>query len=102
MKLRAATCVRVFVPVTEAALAAMLAGQADAAEADPVLAAILRIVRADNPLGDFGLYSGVAEMAPGWESFRPAAGARPALGAAGETALSPTAILTIHAACAPG
>lgn len=100
-RLRDATLVRIHVPVAPATLAAMLAGDGEAAERDETLAAILAVIRDGNPLGDFGLYGGVVEIAPGWESFRSGADARPTLGAAGESSLSPTVILTTYAPCAP-
>ncbi|WP_260926265.1 hypothetical protein [Novosphingobium sp. 9] len=99
MKTREAVRLKVHVPVAPETLAAMLAGDAEAAERDAVLAAMFAIVRADNPLGHFDLYSGVVELSPGWESFRPGASATPTLGISGETALSPTVALVIHAAC---
>lgn len=101
MKTREITLVRIHVPVAEETLGAMLAGDGAAAERDPVLAQVFGVIRQDNPLGDFGLYTDVAEIAIGWESFRPAAHARPALGEAGKASLSPTVILSLHAPCAP-
>lgn len=101
MNTRAITLVRIHVPVAARTLAAMLAGDGEAGERDPVLGRILAVIREDNPLGDFGLYTGVAEIGLGWESFRPAADARPTLGKAGEASLSPTVIVTVHAPCPP-
>lgn len=94
---RRATVVQVHCPVAPETLAAMLSGDGEALERDPVSAAILGIIRADNALGDFGLYHGVAEIGLGWESFTPSAHAAPALGAAGTTALSPTVVLKTYA-----
>lgn len=88
---------KIHCPVSPETLAKVLAGDGEAFEADPALAPILAEIRADNPLGDFGIYDGVIEIAAGWESFRPSAKARPTLGAAGARALSPTAILTVYA-----
>lgn len=85
---------RVYCPVAASTLTRLIAG--GNGEDDPVLSAILAIVRDDNPLGDFGLYRGVVELHPGWESFEPTAGATPTLGTAGKRSLSPTVILTIH------
>ncbi|MGO4169363.1 hypothetical protein [Novosphingobium sp. PhB55] len=99
MNLREALLVRIHVPVSPETFRAMLAGDVAAGERDPVLAAILAVVRADNPLGDFGLYKGVAEIGLGWESFQPGPDARPALGEAAMTSLSPTVILSLHAPC---
>ena len=101
MKTRDATLVRIHVPVAAETLAAMLAGDGAVAERDPVLAAVLAVIRDDNPLGDFGLYKGVFELSPGWESFQPGADAKPTLGAAGQMTLSPTAVVAVHAPCSP-
>lgn len=94
---RLAVAVKIHCPVSAATLAAMLAGDASAVERDETAAAILAIIRADNPLGDFALYGGVVEIAPGWESFTPGAAATPTLGNAGNAALSPTVVLTTYA-----
>jgi hypothetical protein len=94
---RDALAVKVHCPVTPETLAALLAGKPDALEADPAAGAILAIMRGANPLGDFGPYQEVVEIAQGWEGFRPTEAARPALGEAGKTALSPTVILTTYA-----
>ena len=94
--LRKVRRLRVYCPVSAATLSALIAGDSAAAERDPALAAMLAIVRADNPLGDFGLYRGVFELSAGWEGFEPTGDATPTLGAAGERSLSPTAILTVH------
>lgn len=75
----------------------MLAGDARALESDPAAAALLTVIRSDNALGDFGLYHGVCEIGIGWESFSPSPDAAPTLGTAGETAMSPTVILTTYA-----
>lgn len=99
--LRDAIMVRIHVPVRAETLAAMLAGEGGAAEHDPVLATMLGLIRDGGVLGDFGLYTGVIEIAPGWESFRSGPDAAPTLGTAGEASLSPTVILTTYAACAP-
>ncbi|SFF78137.1 hypothetical protein SAMN05518801_101478 [Novosphingobium sp. CF614] len=63
MRTREITLVRVHVPVAEQTLAAMLAGDGQAGERDPVLARVLGVIRDDNPLGDYGLYAGVADNA---------------------------------------
>lgn len=99
MNLREALSVRIHVPVSPESFRAMLAGDIAAGERDPVLAAILAIVREDNPLGDFGLYKGVAEVGLGWESFTPGPEAKPTFGEAAMTSLSPTVILAVHASC---
>lgn len=95
---RAVTQIRIHCPVASETLAALMAGDLEAIERDPTSAAMLAIIRADNPLGDFGLYQGVFETAFGLEGFIPAVGARPTLGAAGAATLSPTVTITTYAA----
>jgi len=85
---RRVTVVKIHCPVAPETLAALLAGDAGALERDPTAAAMLGVIRADNALGDFGLYHGVAEIGLGWESFTPSADAVPTLGVAGASALS--------------
>ena len=91
---RPARTVRIHCPATAATLAAMRAGREDAIEHDPVVAPLLAIIRADNPLGDFGRYKGVVEIALGYESFIPTAEATPTSGKAGATSLLPNVVLT--------
>jgi hypothetical protein len=76
----------------------MRAGQVGAIERDAVIAPLLAIIRADNPLGDFGTYQGVVEIALGAESFVPSADAAPAEGTAGAVSLLPNVILTTYIA----
>lgn len=95
---RSASAVRIHCPVEPATFQALLAGRSDALSADPVLARTLAIIRGDNPLGDFGLYKGVVEIALGFESFLPTADARPVSGTAGAVSVSPTVILTTYLA----
>lgn len=87
---------RVHCPIEAATLAAMLNGSPAAIERDPVLGRMLPIIRGGGPLGDFGIYRGVVELAPGWELFTPGADAAPVAGSAGSDTISPTAILTVH------
>jgi hypothetical protein len=93
---RQALAIRLAWPVSQATLERLLAGQSAAFEADPSLASLLDILRADNPLGDFGPYQAVAELAPGRELFRPGPEARPALGEAHRDEHSPSVMVTIH------
>ena len=95
--MRDALAVKIHCPIAPATLSALLAGDGTALEADPAAAAILGLLRTGSPLGDFGLYHGVVEIAPGWEHFTPAAGATPTLGKADAASLSPTVILTTYA-----
>lgn len=83
-------------PVEPLTLAALQSGSGDALEADPSFAKLLAALRADNPLGDFGLYQAVAEVSPCWELFQPQGGAVPTLGAAGQSQISTNLMVTIH------
>lgn len=94
---RRAIAVKIHCPIAAETLAALIAGDEAAVERDATAAAVLAVIRSDNPLGDFGLYKGVCEIAPGWESFRPGPDAKPTLGTSGERSLSPSAILTTYA-----
>jgi hypothetical protein len=87
---------RIYCPVEPATFDALLAGRIEAVEDDPVARRILGVIRGANPLGDFGLYNGVVEISLGWESFKPAANARPARGTPGAVTLSPTIVLTTY------
>ncbi len=93
---RRARKVRVHCPLAQSTFAALMGGDAQAIEDDPTAAKMLAIIRADNPLGDFGAYKGVVEISLGLESFVPTAAAAPTLGVAGTPAMSPTAILTTY------
>lgn len=94
---RRVTVVAIHCPVSPETLARLLAGDSTALDRDETAAALLRVIRGDNALGDFGLYHGVTEIGLGWESFTPSPDATPTLGAAGTTALSPTVILKTYA-----
>lgn len=94
---RRAIAIKIHCPILPETLAAILAGDANAIEQDPASAAILKVIRADNPLGDFTDYSGVCEISVGWESFQPGPDASPTLGSPGKRSLSPTAILRTYA-----
>lgn len=83
-------------PVDPATLAALQAGRTEALDEDPSFARLLAALRADNPLGDFGLYQAVAEVSPCWELFSPQGGANPALGTAGQPQVSTNLMVTIH------
>ncbi len=85
--------IRVYCPVAPATLTALIAGDPAAVEQDPTAAMLLAILRTP-PLGDFGRYREVVELAIGYEGFRPGEGAVPTLGAVGEASWSPTVILT--------
>jgi hypothetical protein len=93
---RKALAIRLAWPVSQATLERLLSGQSAALEADPSLAALLEILRAENPLGDFGAYQAVAELAPGRELFRPGPAAQPTLGEAYRDEHSPSVMVTIH------
>ncbi|MDY0957913.1 hypothetical protein SOM26_04360 [Sphingomonas sp. CFBP8993] len=85
--------IRVYCPVAAPTLAGLIAGDPDAVERDATAATLLAILRTP-PLGDFGRYREVVELAIGYEGFRPGAGAVPTLGAVGQASWSPTVILT--------
>ncbi|WP_322964523.1 hypothetical protein [Sphingomonas fuzhouensis] len=85
--------IRVYCPVAPATLTALLAGDPGAVERDQTAAALLAILRTP-PLGDFGRYREVVELAIGYEGFRPGDGAVPTLGTVGQASWSPTVILT--------
>ncbi|WP_267433832.1 hypothetical protein [Sphingomonas sp. GM_Shp_1] len=85
--------IRVYCPVAPTTLSALIAGNPGAVERDATAAPLLAILRTP-PLGDFGRYREVVELALGYEGFRPGEGAVPALGAVGEASWSPTVILT--------
>jgi hypothetical protein len=95
--MRDALAVKIHCPIAPATLVALLAGDVTALDADPAASALMSLLRAGSPLGDFGLYHGVVEIAPGWEHFTPAAGASPTLGKADTASLSSTVILTTYA-----
>lgn len=83
-------------PVEPETLAALQAGRAEVLEHDPSFAKLLAALRADNPLGDFGLYQAVAEVSPCWELFQPGQDAQPTLGSAGQSQVSSNLMVTIH------
>lgn len=93
---RSVRVLRLSWPVEQATLTALQAGDAEALDRDPSFAGLLSALRADNPLGDFGLYQAVAEVSPCWELFQPQSGASPALGAAGQSQVSTNLMVTIH------
>ena len=95
---RAARALRIHCPASAETVAAIRTGRSEAIEADPAIAPLLAIIRGDNPLGDFGLYKGVVEIALGLESFIPTAGAQPTAGSAGAISLLPTVVLTTYIA----
>lgn len=94
--MRAVKALRVFCPIEAHTLRAMLTGDASAMERDPTLSRMLNVIRSGSPLGDFGIYKSVVEIAPGWELFTSAEDAEPTLGEVGSTTTSPTAVLIIY------
>lgn len=95
-QIRAAKALRMYCPMEPNLLATLLAGDASALEQDPTISRILSVIRREEVLGDFGAYRSVIELACGWELFTPGVTARPTLGKAGATSMSPTAILTLY------
>lgn len=96
IRLRAVRTIRIHCPISPETFAALAQGRLEAIEADPVAAPILALIRADNELGDFGLYKGVFELSLGVEGFRPTAAAAPTLGDPRANTLNPTAILATY------
>ena len=96
IRLRSVRTIRVHCPIGQETFAALAQGRLEAIESDPVAAPILALIRAENELGDFGLYKGVFELSLGVEGFRPTAAAAPTLGDPRANTLSPTAILTTY------
>lgn len=95
---RPVKALRVYCPVSYATLRVMVMGEDPDLDGETALQEMLSIIRGDSALGDFGIYKSVVELAPGWELFTPGTAARPALGEAGRSTLSPTVILTIYIA----
>ncbi|MAC10816.1 MAG: hypothetical protein CMN74_01005 [Sphingorhabdus sp.] len=93
---RAVRALKVYCPIDREALAPLMRGELPTAAQAGAFTAIIDLIRADNPLGDFGIYRSVIELTTGLESFTPGPDARPTLGEAGTAALSPTAILTVY------
>ncbi|MXO64804.1 hypothetical protein [Altericroceibacterium endophyticum] len=94
--IRAVKALKVYCPVDRPTMDLLMRGQLPADDQSSALATILDLVRADNPLGDFGAYKSVVELATGLETFVPGHDAHPTLGQAGATEVSLTAILTIY------
>ena len=85
--------IRVFGPGAPPPRAGVGGAQRGGGAAHPPPPALLAILRTA-PLGDFGRYREVVELALGYEGFRPGVGAVPTLGAVGAASWSPTVILT--------
>lgn len=93
---RQVIALKVHCPVDRDTVGLLARGDFAAIDPNCALARMLAIVREGGPLGDFGAYRSVIELATGWELFTPGADARPTLGSAGTPTASPTAILTLH------
>jgi len=93
---RSVTALKVHCPVDRPTMDLLAAGDFAVIDPDCALGRIVAIVREDGPLGDFGIYQSVIELATGWELFTPGTGAKPALGRAETQTASPTAILTLY------
>lgn len=90
--------VRVHCPVSANVLARLQAGEAAALADDPVLRAVVEVIRGSDVLGAIGPYRGVFELGFGLESFVPQADAAPTTGRAGEAAVVPTVVVKSYAA----
>jgi hypothetical protein len=96
ISLRKAWAIRVTWPISFEVLLRLQGGDLTALDCDDGLASLCAILDDDNPLGDFGLYQSVAEVAPGWEMFRPGIDAKPTRGRVGQREISPSLLVTIH------
>lgn len=93
---RAVKALKIYCPIDEEAMKLVVTGKVSSIDGDNSLSRILNIIKADNPLGDFGSYKSVVELAPGLEIFSPQPDAQPTLGEYGTATVSPTAILTVY------
>ncbi|MCJ2182957.1 hypothetical protein MTR62_09665 [Novosphingobium sp. 1949] len=93
---RPVSALKVYCPIDAATQALLARGAVMSIDPDCALARLIAFVRDENPLGDFGPYQSVMELATGLELFTPGAAARPTLGEAGAEAVSATAIVTIY------
>ncbi len=94
--LRKVWAIRLAWPVSTEVLRRLYAGDMAALDCADGLASLYAVLDGDNPLGDFGAYQAVAEVTPGWELFRPGAGAKPTRGTVGQREVSPSLMITIH------
>lgn len=90
--------IRIHCPVSAIMLARLQAGEAAALADDPVLSAIVGMIRGSDVLGAIGPYRGVFELGFGLESFVPGAQAVPTTGRAGEATVVPTVVVKTYAA----
>jgi hypothetical protein len=90
--------VRIHCPVSAIVLARLQAGEAAAIGDDPVLAAVVGIIRGDGALGVIAPYRGVFELGFGLESFVPGDMAVPASGRAGEASVVPSVVVKTYVA----
>ncbi len=90
--------VRVHCPVSGNVLARLQAGEAAALADDPVLAAVVDVIRGSEVLGAVGPYRGVFELGFGLESFVPGTDAVPATGRAGAAEVVATVVVKSYAA----
>lgn len=93
---RSAKAIKIYCPVDHATFKLVREGRLYGIDQRSALAAIMAVVRADNPLGDFGIYKSVMEVSSGWELFTPGYDAKPTLGEPGTATASPTVVLTIY------
>ena len=94
---RAASAIIIYCPCDPVTFGYFNAGDVGVIDRDPVVAAMLTIIR-DHGMGDFGSYHAVVEISAGIERFLPTAEARPTLGQVGERTMSPTITLTTYVA----
>jgi len=93
---RPVIALKIHCPTDLATFRLLHTGELDAIDPHCPLGRMIAIVREDGPLGHFGIYRSVIELASGWELFTPSSNARPTLGSAGRHTASPTAVLTLY------
>jgi hypothetical protein len=86
--------ISIYCPISRSTFAALVRGEFNAAQRDPASAPLLKIIENSSDLGNFGTYKGVCELALGFETFTPTAGARPVLGADGTRSVTPMITIT--------
>ena len=98
LRLTAVRRITVYGPASRRAWLALLAGDPAAVEADPAVAPLLAVLRAQPEFGALGPYRNVFELSGGHESFTPDAGAQPTFGHAGETSTTASVAITTYVA----
>lgn len=87
---------RVHWPISAEMFTRIAAGEVEALQQDPGVAALLDVIGKFRDLGDFGNYKHVFESGLGLEGFTCGQGAEPTLGTVGEQTISPTFVFTTY------